>query len=73
MILRLSLRFYVLVADDGFWTHKNAEVSMDFAMNANQCLDLGWKTFPGPIDASGDNINDFESYDRTLFLTILRP
>jgi hypothetical protein len=59
--------FYVLVADDGFWTHKNAEVSMDFAMNANQYVDLGWKTFPRPIDASGDNINDFESYDRTLF------
>ncbi len=59
--------FYVLVADDGFLTHKYAEVTLDFAMNANQYVDLGWKTFPRPIDASGDNINDFESYDRTLF------
>ena len=65
--------FYVLVADDGFFTHKYAEVSMDVAMNANQYVDLGWKTFPRPIDASGDNINEFESYDRTLFFDYSAP
>jgi len=65
--------FYVLVADDGFFTHKSAEVSLDFAMNVNQYIDLGWKTFPRPIDASGDNINEFESYDRTLFFDYSAP
>jgi hypothetical protein len=65
--------FYVLVADDGFFTHKSAEVTMDVAMSANQYVDLEWKTFPRPIDASGDNINEFVSYDRTIFFDYSAP
>ncbi len=65
--------FYVLVADDGFFTHKYAEVSMDVSMNANQYVDLGWQSMPRPIDASGDNINEFESYDQTKFFDFSAP
>lgn len=65
--------FYILQSDDGWLTHKFAQVSLDFAMNANQYVDLGWKTFPRPIDASGDNINQFESFDRTFFFDYSAP
>jgi hypothetical protein len=65
--------FYVLRADDGFLTSKSAELSLDVQMSANQYIDLTWQNFPSPIDANGDNIDEFESYDRTIFFDYSAP
>ena len=58
--------FYVLKADDGTFTSKNARVSLDFSLDAFQFLDRGPKSFPRPIDREGDNIDEFDNFDRIL-------
>jgi hypothetical protein len=60
--------FYILRADDGWLTNKNAEVTLGVQMNVHQySADLGWKTFPSPLNQSGSNIDELNNYDRTVF------
>jgi hypothetical protein len=58
--------FLILVADDGTFTHKDAGVTLDFSLNAFQFIDRGWKSFPRPIDREGDNIKEFDNFDKPL-------
>ncbi|MGA7021408.1 MAG: hypothetical protein WB036_01250 [Pseudolabrys sp.] len=58
--------FLILKADDGTFTHKDAGVTLDFSLNAFQIVDRGWKSFPRPIDREGDNINEFDNFDKQL-------
>jgi hypothetical protein len=58
--------FFVLQADDGFFTSKNAHVTLNFSLDAFQFVDRGWKSFPSVIDSEGDNINEFDSFDQIL-------
>lgn len=59
--------FYVLKADDGFFTHKYAQVRLDIAMDVNQFVDIGWKSFPSPINRDESNVNEVKTYDLTHF------
>jgi hypothetical protein len=58
--------FYVLKANDGWLTHKDASVFLDFSLDAFQFVDLGPKSFPKPIDKDGDNIKVFDNFDQVL-------
>ena len=58
--------FFVLQADDGFFTSKDAHVTLNFSLDAFQFVDRGWKSFPSVIDREGDNINEFDSFDHIL-------
>jgi hypothetical protein len=58
--------FFVLQADDGMFTSKDAHVTLNFSLDAFQFVDRGWKSFPAVIDREGDNINEFDGFDHTL-------
>jgi hypothetical protein len=60
--------FYVLKADDGFFTSKDANVTLDFSLDTYQFVDRGPKSFT-IIDLEGDNIDEFENYDNVLSFT----
>ena len=58
--------FYILRSDDGIFSCKSAQVTLDAQMNAYQYAYLGWKTFP-LIDRDEENVSEVTSYDRTNF------
>ena len=58
--------FLVLQANDGFFTSKNAHVTLNVSLDAFQFVDRGWKSFPSVIDREGDNIKEFDSFDHIL-------
>jgi hypothetical protein len=64
--------FLVLRADDGWLTHKVAQVDLNVELIANQYFDLPTKTF-NPIHRDESNINEVDSYDQTLFLDFTAP
>jgi hypothetical protein len=58
--------FFVLQADDGLFTSKNAHVILNIALDAFQFVDRGFKSFPNVIDREGDNINEFDGFDQIV-------
>lgn len=63
--------FYILRADDGWLTHKYAEVTLNVSMNVHQYqADLGWQSFPSPLHQNKDNANELDSYDQTKFFDV---
>jgi hypothetical protein len=58
--------FYVVQADDGTFTSKQAGVQLDFSLDTFQFFDRGSKKFPRPIDRHSDNINEFDNFDHIL-------
>lgn len=57
--------FYVLKADDGWLTSKDAHVTLDFSLDTFQFVDRGPKPFP-LIDLEGQNIDEFSNIDNVL-------
>jgi hypothetical protein len=57
--------FYVLKADDGWLTSKDAQVTLDFSLDTVQFVDRGPKPFP-LIDLEGQNIDEFDNFDNVL-------
>ena len=58
--------FFVLQADDGIFTSKNAHVTVTVGLDAFQFVDRGFKSFPSVIDRQGDNIKEFDGFDRIV-------
>jgi hypothetical protein len=58
--------FYVLKADDGFFTHKKASVKVNVSMTVNQYADIV-QQYPSPLDEEGDNLDEVETFDGTYF------
>jgi len=57
--------FYVLQADDGWLTSKQAHVTLDFSLDTFQFVDRGPKSFP-LIDLEGQNIDEVDNFDNVL-------
>lgn len=58
--------FYVLQAFDDWISSKDAQVTLDFSLDAFQFVDRGWKVFPNTIDRESQNIDKFENFDQFL-------
>jgi hypothetical protein len=58
--------FYILRADDGAFTSKDASVKLGFSLQAYQIVDRAPKSFPNPIDRESQNINEFDNFDHVL-------
>jgi hypothetical protein len=65
--------FYLLRADDGFFSCRSAEVSLTVDMNVHQYVDAGWKTFPKFLDRVEQNVNEISNFDRTGFFDYTTP
>jgi hypothetical protein len=61
--------FYVLQADDDWYTSKDTSVHLKVSLDAFQFVDRGWKSFPDPISRESQNIDEFDSFDQTLNFT----
>jgi hypothetical protein len=59
--------FYILRSDDSWYNCRNARVKLTVSMNANQYVDIGWKTFPPLVDRDEDNVEEVTTYDQTKF------
>lgn len=58
--------FFVVQADDGTWTSKEASVKMDVSMDTYSHVDRGTKSFTSPIDLDSQNIDEFQNFDKVL-------
>jgi hypothetical protein len=58
--------FYILKADDGVFTSKEASVLLGFSLQAYQYDLRPPKSFPNLIDRDSQKINEFDSYDNVL-------
>ena len=61
--------FYILKADDGVFTSKEASVVLGFSLQAYQYDLRAPKSFPNLIDRDSQNINEFDNYDNVLTFT----
>jgi hypothetical protein len=60
--------FYLLVADDGFFSCRFAQVKLTAQMNVHQYVSAGWKGFPALLDIKKEHAQEVTSFDRTFFL-----
>jgi hypothetical protein len=58
--------FYVLQADDGWLTSKEASALVLVSLDVFQFVDRGWKSFPPVINGDSQNINEFDNFDHIL-------
>ncbi|HEU4618810.1 MAG TPA: hypothetical protein VFV10_12280 [Gammaproteobacteria bacterium] len=59
--------FYLLVADDGYFSCRFAQVKLTAQMNVHQYVNAGWKSFPPLLDLKKEHAQEVTNFDRTFF------
>jgi hypothetical protein len=60
--------FYLLIADDGYFSCRFAQVKLTAQMNVHQYVNGGWKSFPPLLDVKKEHAQEITNFDRTFFL-----